>query len=196
MNRRILTAIITGAAIILSITGCNNQSKPNDNTNTAAADTAETQGSEPSKEVSLNSIVNAIKTAYGENYLPNMEMDSDMISSKFGLEADSYTEIYAETPMIGAHPDTLLIVKAADGRLDDVKAKLDAYREQLVSDTMQYPMNIAKINASQVVVKGDYAAFILLGAINENEDASDEEQESFAQEQENIGIEAFNKCFE
>ena len=125
-----------------------------------------------------------------------MQMDADMIAAKFGIEADSYTDIYAESPMIGAHPDTLLIVKPAEGKLDEVKGKLDAYREQLVNDTMQYPMNIPKINASQVVVKGGYAAFILLGVINENGNTSDEEMEKFAKEQEQIGLDAFDKCFE
>lgn len=214
MNKRILALIITGAVILSALSGCDISQNAGGGTaasdnganafeegtsdpeGTKAEENTEGEGNTPAEGVTAESLANAIKTAYGENYLPNMQMDAEMIAAKFGIEADSCTEIYAESPMIGAHPDTLVIVKPAEGKFEEVKGKLDAYREQLVNDTMQYPMNIAKINASQVVVKGGYAAFILLGAINENDNASDEEMERFAKEQEQIGIDAFNKCFE
>ncbi len=220
MNKRILTLFITGAVILSALSGCDTSQNAGGGTTAPQSGTVtsdnganaseegtnapegngeentESEGNAPAEGITAESIANAIKTAYGKNYLPNMQMDAEMIAAKFGIEADSYTEIYAESPMIGAHPDTLVIVKPAEGKPEEVKGKLDAYREQLVNDTMQYPMNIAKINASQVVVKGDYAAFILLGAINENENASDEEQAKFAEEQEKIGVDAFNKCFE
>ena len=61
---------------------------------------------------------------------------------------------------------------------------------------MQYPMNLPKINASQVVQNGDYVAFIMLGAINDDMDASEDDQAKFAEEQEKIGVDAFNKYFE
>ncbi|MCM1298609.1 MAG: DUF4358 domain-containing protein [Firmicutes bacterium] len=162
------------------------------------ADTSEAeQGGEASEGDTVTKIADAIKAAYGDDYLPNMPMDEEMIGTVFGLEADSYTEIFAETPMISAQPDTLLIVKAAEGKGDTVKSALDAYRSRLVNDTMQYPMNLPKINASQVVVNGDYYAFILLGAYSDDlDDAPEEEQAKFAEEQEQIGIDAFNKYFE
>lgn len=213
MNKRIISLIIAGAVLFSALSGCSsrqdtggeaprntaagteNGTSVSENENNTEENTGSAQENPPSEKITAESIAEAIKAAYGENYLPDTPMSSEMIGVKFGLEADSYTEIFAESPMIGAHPDTLVIVKAAEGRLEEVKGKLEEYREQLVNDTMQYPMNLAKIHASRVAVNGDFAAFILLGAINGNEDASEEEQAQFAEEQEKIGVDAFNAIF-
>ncbi len=220
MKKKIISLLLASAIILSAFSGCNNSEGNTPETTTPAepvptaseestapesteaqtepaAETTEgEQGGSTSEDGTVNKIADAIKAAYGENYLPDMPMEGELIQQVFGLEPDLYTEIFAETPMIGAHPDTLLIAKAAEGKVEDVKSKLDAYRERLVNDTMQYPMNLPKINASQVVVNGDYVAFILLGAFSEDEDASEEEQAKFAEEQEQIGIDAFNKYFE
>lgn len=50
--------------------------------------------------------------------------------------------------MISTFVETFIGVQAKDGKGDDVEAALNAYRDRLVGDTMQYPMNIAKIQAS------------------------------------------------
>lgn len=206
MIKRILSLIIAGAVVLTALSGCNSRQEADDkaphntapaaeNGNNSEENTGAGQENPPPEKITVETIASAIKAAYGENYLPDTVMTSEMIEAKFGLNADCCTEIFAESPMIGAHPDTLVIVKAAEGRLEEIKGKLEAYREQLVNDTMQYPMNLAKIHASRVVVNGDFAAFILLGAINENADASEEEGAQFAEEQEKIGIDAFNAVF-
>lgn len=213
MNKNVLSLIIAGAVALSALSGCKarqgadvetprntvsaaeNETNVSENENNGEENTGAEQGNTSSEKITAETIASAIKAAYGENYLPNTAMTSEMTETKFGLKPDSYTEIFAESPMIGAHPDTLVIVKAAEGRLEEVKGKLEEYREQLVNDTMQYPMNLAKIHASRVVVNGDFAAFILLGAINGNEDASEEEQAQFAEEQEKIGVDAFNAVF-
>lgn len=212
MKKKILAFIFAGAVMLSVFSGCSKNEKAPENTSAAESITTapETdkkdnesteagQGSEPpegpAEGITAESIASAVKVAYGGNYLPDTPMDEEMLKARFGFEEGSYTDIFAESPMIGAHPDTLVIVKAAEGKLDSVREKLKAYRETLVNDTMQYPMNIPKIHASKVVVNGDYAAFILLGAVNENEDSSEEEQAKFAEEQVKIGVDAFNKCF-
>ena len=60
---------------------------------------------------------------------------------------------------------------------------------------MIYPMNYAKTQACQVVRKGDYAALFLVGAIDMREDASEEEQLSFAKEEVQKAVDAFEGCF-
>lgn len=153
-------------------------------------------GGEEAADNTVEKIAERIKSAYGDNYLPNTDIPPEMLKSLVGLEDDSYTEIFAQQPMIGAHPDMLIIAKAASGKTGDVKSKLEQYRDKLVSETMQYPMNIAKVNASKIVANGDYVAFILLGAINENDHASEAEQARFAEEQTEIGVKAFEAYFE
>ena len=66
--------------------------------------------------------------------------------------------------MISTFVETFIGAKAKEGKGDEVETALNAYRDRLVNDTMQYPMNIAKIQASQVIRHGDYVFFVMLGA--------------------------------
>lgn len=212
MNKKILSLALASALILSAFTGCNNSKEPEATTTAAAtttapaeaittttaneapADTTSSQGGEENKDGTVNKIADAIKAAYGENYLPQMPVEAEMASTVFGLEEGSYTEFFAETPMISAQVDTLLIVKAAEGKAVDVKAAVDAYRQRLLDDTMQYPMNVPKIQASQVVQNGDYVAFILLGGYDETLE-TDEQLLQYAEEQTKIGVDAFNNYF-
>ena len=72
---------------------------------------------------------------------------------------------------------------------------LSAARDQLVENGMWYPANLAKVNASQVLRQGDYVVFMMLGAADPNMDASEEDAAKFAQEQMQIGVDAFNQLF-
>ena len=54
---------------------------------------------------------------------------------------------------------------------------MTAYREQLVADTMQYPMNIPKIQASVVKTYGNYICFVQLGG-----SMNDQQEEEAAME--------------
>lgn len=200
---------IMAAAVMMSaaFAGCSDNEKNGGGTtdlSTSAETKAEESGgsSETATETggeeadnTVEKIADRIKAAYGDNYLPNTDIPPEILKSLLGLEDDSYTEIFAQQPMIGAHPDMLIIAKAASGKTGELKSKLEQYRDKLVNETMQYPMNIAKVNASRVVADGDYVAFILLGAINENDNASEAEQARFAEEQVMIGVEAFKGYF-
>lgn len=145
--------------------------------------------------VTLEEIHTAVKDAYGENYLPNMEIPAEMLEAEFGLTKDLYAEVKAEQPMIGAHADRVVLVKAAEGKADAVEKALTEAREKKVNDTMQYPMNLAKIAASKVVRQGDYVAFLLVGAINDAPEATEEEAKEFAEKEVNKAVEAFNNLF-
>lgn len=107
----------------------------------------------------------AIVEAVGEEgYIPNtMPVDPEMLEMAFGITPEMYEDYLAEMPMMSAHVDTLLIIKAKDGKVEDVEAALNTYREAKVSDTMQYPANVGKIQASRIERIGNYVCFIQLG---------------------------------
>lgn len=113
----------------------------------------------------------AVVDAVGQDeYWPNMPMDGEMLKMAYGIEPDMYDDFMAETPMISANVDALVIIKAKEGQVDAVFDKMTAYRESLVNDTMQYPMNLSKIQASQVEKEGNYVIFLLLGGSAVEED--------------------------
>lgn len=116
--------------------------------------------------VSIDTIHEAIKEAYGENYLPQMLMTEDEITALYGIESDWYEEVLAEVPMISAQVDTLIAVKATDGHVEDVQNALTSYKEYLENDSFQYPMNVPKIQASTIITRGNYVFFIMLGTVD------------------------------
>lgn len=159
------------------------------------ADTDASDNGEADTSSTTDVILSKIREAYGDDYLPNELIPGEMIESIFGLTEDMYSAVTAEMPMISTYPDTVIVVEAKEGKVDDVEAALNAYRDYQVNETLQYPMNVAKVNASKVVKNGNFVAFIMAGAIDDREDVSDEDMASFAQEQTQIGVDAFNSCF-
>lgn len=106
----------------------------------------------------------AVIEAVGQDgYWPDMAMDAEMAETYYGLKADMYEDYLAERPMISNNVDELVIVRAKEDKVDEVEAALNAYREANVSDTMQYPQNLGKIQASQVEKSGQYVIFVQLG---------------------------------
>lgn len=128
------------------------------------------------KAPSINQVYSAVKKAYGDKYLPNMKLDKDGIKTRYGISKSWYTSAIAEVPMITAHADELVIVKAKNtASKKKIKSALLSYQKQLKNDTLQYPQNQLKIQASRVYVKGDYVCFFVLGSIsNSQADQADE----------------------
>ncbi|WP_313528584.1 DUF4358 domain-containing protein [Anaerotignum sp.] len=180
--------IVLGLAAVLAMgiaTGCGNSGT----TDTGSTDSG-TQVSVESGMVS--NFHEAIRNAYGDNYLPNTQLDEENFSQKFGVDKANVKNFLAEVPMIGTFVDTLVIIEAEDGKADAVETSLNEYRDALLADTMQYPMNLAKINSSVVYRVDEYVFFIMLGAIDEvNEEES--AQLSFAQEEVQKAIDAINE---
>ena len=52
---------------------------------------------------------------------------------------------------------------------------LNDYRDSQLNGAMQYPMNLPKIEASQVVRHGDYVFFVMLGTPSEEAEVQGEE---------------------
>ena len=111
----------------------------------------------------MEAVKKAVTDLLGEDYFPNMPLDPEMLEQMVGITPDMYEDYLAEVPMISANVDTLIVVKAAGGQTDTVEATLNAYRDAQVSNTMQYPQNVGKVQASKVGRVGDYVIFTLLG---------------------------------
>lgn len=221
--KKFLAIIIASALLASVLTACSGNNDENGGTSTTASNTSDS-ASESAEDTSDSSestsdsaadntsdsgengdnpsdsdgeaakILDAIKEAYGENYLPSMPVEKEYLVSMIGLEEGSFTDFAGELPMISAHADMAIIVKAADGKAADVKEKLEAYKKYRMEESMEYPMNMPKINASKVLENGDYLGYIILGAFGD-EEADESTQADFAEEQIKIGVDAFNNYF-
>lgn len=133
----------------------------------------------------------AVEAAEEGGYWPDMALEPDMLEMSFGISADMYEDYMAEMPMMSAHVDTLLIIRAKDDKVDAVREALEAYREAKVSDTMQYPMNLGKIQASRVETIGSYVMFVQLGGdTTQAEEKGEEAVVALCQERNDKVIEA------
>ncbi|MBD5459690.1 MAG: DUF4358 domain-containing protein [Lachnospiraceae bacterium] len=126
-----------------------------------ADDSQQTQGD------SLKYLRDAVVEVLGDNYWPNTEITPERLEEVYGIKPDMYDAYFGETPMISVNVDTLIIIRAKEGQVDAVEEALNAYRDVQVSDTMQYPMNVGKIQASRIEVLGNYVCFVQLGADTE-----------------------------
>lgn len=169
------------AALLLSVTACGKDDadagNPGDGQttedNTQGGSQPESTGEESQPETdddqqvqgdSLEYLRDAVVEVLGENYWPNAQITPEMLEQIYGVKPDMYDAYFGETPMISTNVDTLIIVRAKDDQVDAVEEALNTYRDALVNDTMQYPMNLGKIQASRIEVIGNYVCFVQLGA--------------------------------
>lgn len=116
------------------------------------------------QEANMEGLRDAVVEVLGESYWPNMAIPEDMLEEIYGIKADMYEDYLAECPMINVNVDTLIIVKAKEDRLEDVENALEEYREKSINESMQYPQNLGKIQASRIESFGNYVCFVQLGA--------------------------------
>ncbi len=196
-----LLIILLAGMLSVGVTACGN--KDDGKTQGGEATSGQTQNSAPDMEDDttgntgidisngwsgdMQTVKQAIVDTLGDNYWPNTPIIPEMLEGTYGISADMYEDYLAESPMISANVDTLILVKAKEDTVGKVEEALTAYRENLVNDTMQYPMNLGKIQASRIERIGNYVCFVQLGG-DINMDASDEEIIAECQEQNELAI--------
>ncbi|MCH5338935.1 MAG: DUF4358 domain-containing protein [Acetatifactor sp.] len=163
-----LIALLSVSVLALGIMGCGA-----DQSGVGGSDVEESgveesgvdeSGGEEYRTVEMSAIKDAIVEELGDDYWPNMPLDSDMLEGFIGVTSDMYEDFLAEIPMISTNVDTLIVVRAKEDQVDAVEKAMNDYRDAKVSDTMQYPQNLGKIQASKVARLGNYVIFVQLGA--------------------------------
>lgn len=185
IKKQLMACLMAASLAAAALTGCSGSHSSN-----------ETAAQESVANVSLEDILSDVKKAYGDQYVPDSAIDEQMLSDIIGLSPDLYESYVAEMPMISTFVETFIGVKAKEGKGEEAEKVLNAYREQLVSDTFQYPMNVSKIQASQVIRHGDYVFFVMLGApSDEAMEAGDEEALKSASENNQIAVDVIDGYF-
>lgn len=128
--------------------------------------------------------VNIVKTTMGEEYFPNMPLDSTMLEGLTGLTSDMYTSFYAEMPMISAVSDMLIVIEPAEGMKDAVVEKLNDYKTYQIEDSFQYPTNKIKVQATEVKVIDGLVYYI--ATFGDTNGLEENEEDLLAKCQENV----------
>lgn len=145
---------------------------------------------------SAKTLAKAVKKAYGDDYLPQFELDKDTIKSRYGVSSSWYSSAYAEVPMISAQVDELVIFKAKNSASQKkILSAVKKYQKELKESTMQYPMNVLKIQGSKIYKNGNYVCFIMLGVVGNSveENGTDEEIIKAHQKQNLKAVKAIKK---
>ncbi len=172
-------------------------SQAGNNTENGPEENTPAESTEPAQESSLMYLRDAVAEALGEDYWPDSVMEPEYVQDLYGLKPDMYEDIFVETPMIGTNVDTLIIVQAKEDRVEDVEKVLSNYREGEINNTMQYPMNIGKVQASRIETIDNYVFFIQLGGSSvDAEEEGEEKVMELSREQNEKALEAIRKALE
>lgn len=213
--KKFLVMAVVAAMLTATLSGCSQNGANEEATTTEASTTASeetttedtsaeatdevTDDTTASDEAAADSkcaeILNAIKEAYGEDYVPNMALDAETLNTLLNITSDQYVSFAAEMPMISVRVDTVIIIEAAEGQADAIEEALNNYRKVQVEDTLQYPSNVARVNASKVVRKDNFVAFLMVGKVNENMEVSEAEAAEYEEAEVQKAVDAFNAAF-
>ena len=142
----------------------------------AGSSSAPSAGSYAGADSQLKKAREAARQLLGENYIPSAEIPADLLEEQYGLSPALYDHVLAEGPLMSAHVDLFIGVHASAGHTQQVLQALQAYRQKMLDNTMNYPQNALKIPATQVFAQGDYVFLVLLGAYPPVEQEMDDEQ--------------------
>lgn len=205
--RYIISAVAAVAAVSVILSACASGKESNassaapglststqESTGSSSGDISGSESNDKNSTLSAKGLRDAIAKAYGDNYLPDQAMDAEMIESEFGFTKDMYDEIVAEAPIISFHPDRLVAVKAKKGKESEVKRALEDALTVMKEQQIQYPVNVAKVNAGKVLEKDGYYCFMILGQTDDTS-GNDNDAAKFAEKQIDIGVKAFDNYF-
>ena len=196
--KRIFPALLA-LLLVLSFTGCASRTTESSSSSSAASEKP-AQSASPSPDdtsvmpetaLGLSAFRDALREAYGDKYYPDTKLTEDEIRSELGMDDSLYEEVYAENTAQKAHPDTFIAVKVKEGKTDEVKEKLAAYKQRLLADE-DFTASKDKIEAAEIYADGDYVFFLLLGEPEASGESSEGMAEAFGKEVQH-GIDAIKK---
>lgn len=161
--RRKIIAVSLALSMLFTVGACGGNAvaatkKPTTTTTSKKPTTTNKKAKAPT----LSQIEKAVKKAYGDGYLPSQKIDKATLSEVYGIKESMYDGVFAEGPMLSFQIDTFIAVKAKSGKAKTVKSALEKYKKKLISDSMQYPMNAAKLPAIQIYQFDNYVFFSML----------------------------------
>ena len=147
----------------------------------------------PDENYSLDDMYNEIKDTYGERYYPNQKIEADELEETFGIGDDLYDNFIADRVTGDEAPDTLVIIEAKEGKEDEVKQKLEDYRQKLLDDA-NWAESKEKIEASKVYNNGRYVFYVMLGDVEDDTLSGEGLMEALGKEVDK-GIDAIRNFF-
>lgn len=90
--------------------------------------------------------------------------DETYMSDVLGLDSSWYDVAIVEIPMMSTNVDMFALIHPTEGNFENVEAAIKNYQDFLINDSIQYPMNVEKVQNCKAEAIGDYVFFILLNS--------------------------------
>lgn len=114
----------------------------------------------------INDVADAVKAV--ANVENPLDISDDDLLYDFGMEKENVEEYVGVKTGVANSAGTVLVVKAASGKIDDVKAALENYKNGILAVSENYktdfPEAYEQVSAGRIVVKGDYAVLAIAAA--------------------------------
>ncbi|MBD5444913.1 MAG: DUF4358 domain-containing protein, partial [Lachnospiraceae bacterium] len=114
--------------------------------------------------VTLMQLKKNVETELGEKYWPEIFMTDEELKEKTGITKDMYEEFLAQTQIIDANIDMMIIIRAKEDYIGTIEQKLEDYRNRMIEENQKYPQNLGKAKASRMETVENYICFVQLGA--------------------------------
>lgn len=180
MKKKYLVTTVAMLAAVSMLAACGNKTNNETPDTTPAVTTVPTEApssdergdgpTQPEAGVDhaqmVQNIYQAVVETYGQMYLPDMRADEFILKDTLKLDASWYDAAIVEIPMMSNKVDMFAIFHATEGNLENIKNAMDAYKNYLVNDSFQYPMNMPKVQSAVVEVLDDeYVVFSILSGL-------------------------------
>ncbi len=91
-----------------------------------------------------------------------MELDTAILSSVYKIDEANVAEVVGKMPMINVQASMYLIIKAADGKVDEVKAKVEEYGQSYEQQWATYlPAQHELVQNRKVGKIGNYVYMVI-----------------------------------
>ena len=142
--KKILVSTLIAIMVGATLTGCGNSGNGNNSIQ---------QGQQTS--LSAKEIVE--KLGEEELFMMQMMVEDEMAQEVYNLNLDDVVVV----PGITAQQDEIIVVKAKEGKVDDVKASLEEHLKDLLSQRL-YPTYMEAAEEAKVEVNGDLVSLFIL----------------------------------
>ena len=118
---------------------------------------------------SLQAIIDRIDTEVGIS-MPS-DVDDNVLTDICYIPMDAVEDYAGKITFVNVSSDNVIAVKAKEGQIDTVKAGLTKRLEDVQESFEQYlPEQYEKAKKGQILIKGNYAFFLIIGESSETMD--------------------------
>ena len=200
--KKILALLLAALMASATLASCGNAGNGSSGSSSVSSEAGTNKESTATAEEVFDAINKAFADKYGANdpgitgAINNMPaaVDDQLLEVQLGISPDLYESYKGEIAGMMTNCDMLIVVKAKEGKVEDVKAALEAAKKAQAAQFENYPVmaNDVRIEDSKVVENGRYVALLMVGVLTDDNESDPDftEDVQMAEDAFNAAIEA------